>query len=691
VEDKQASYAKPMVEIMSTNSLKRKPKTKKWIPAVTSALILIVLILGCYQKVNNSGSPYDLRRKKQSAEISQEDLNKFGSSVKVIDGQAESHYKMALHFQRRKKHKLAIEELKDAVKLNPLFVKAYNAMGVSYDNLRRYSQAIRCYHSALKLDPKLDYVHNNLGYSYLLKNELDAAIVAFQKAIELNDNNKRYRNNLGLAYIMKDQSDKAYEQFKIVEDEIRAKEKLARLLDKLGKEKPDQHLAKDSNSGGTRKKSERKTPVVIRRKIEANTNTPQSLIKAGISVQKPKDQEIKDEQFSLSDKKAFLNPDKDKAPLDETKPSTGYSRAALVKNQEIADPKKVKSLESIEKQAHRELQTESKQSDQPGPCEFCKEDTAKSDSTAIGGANPIQIPTMEISKPSRLSEKPVTEIKADIHEAKQSAVSSDPVYYLSAVEVVAEPDSEKNTSAESVKSKTSVYENANRVQSTIEPKVIEVEESYYPDAKETATVTPARSKKTKAAFIETNQTISEEKQPSVYAAATPIITSTDKKIDRKRIQDTRSQRKEALSLAAKEKDLKKNFKSEDTIVEVEIEIANGNGVNGAAGRFGRYLKSKGFKVPKVTNANSFDHATTKIFYCNGDIKNVYKLLQQIPFVPDQRSIIELKNMGSGIKIIIGKDLIKHDKTGAKTRGKLVGFYSAEDQEGVISHPKTHKF
>jgi hypothetical protein len=121
-----------------------------------------------------------------------------------------------------------------------------------------------------------------------------------------------------------------------------------------------------------------------------------------------------------------------------------------------------------------------------------------------------------------------------------------------------------------------------------------------------------------------------------------------------------------LSLAAKETGLEENFKSEDIIVEVEIEIANGNGVNGAAGRFGRYLKSKGFKVAKVTNANSFDHATTKIFYCDGDIKNVYKLLQKIPLLPDQQSIIELKNMGSRIKIIIGEDLVKHDKIISRT-------------------------
>jgi hypothetical protein len=73
---------------MSTNSLKRKPKTKIWIPAVTSALILVVLILGCYQKIKDSSNPYFVSQAEQKITLSEKDLNKFGSSVKVIDGQA---------------------------------------------------------------------------------------------------------------------------------------------------------------------------------------------------------------------------------------------------------------------------------------------------------------------------------------------------------------------------------------------------------------------------------------------------------------------------------------------------------------------------------------------------------------------------------------------------------------------------
>ncbi|MHC4139800.1 MAG: LytR C-terminal domain-containing protein, partial [Planctomycetota bacterium] len=477
-------------------------------------------------------------------------------------------------------------------------------------------------------------------------------------AIELNDSNKRYRSNLGLAYVMKDQYDKAYNQFRIVEGDTGAKEKLAKLFDKLGKKKPDHYFAKYSNSEHNREKSESKTPVVIRRKI--NDEETKSLIKTDTSAEKPKDQEIKDEQFSLSDKKAFLNPDKDVPRFDETGISKGYSRDALVKNPEIADPEKVKSFESIEKRAHRELQTESKQSDKPSPSEFIEEDTLESDLEAID-ANPIKIITAESHKPSTLSEKPTAETKTEIEETNESSVSSDPAYSISAVELVPDPVAEKKSSAESVKAEKPHYEDANNVQNTAEPKVIEVDESYYQDAKENAIVAPAKSKDTKPDLTGTNQTILKEKQPLVYAQAAPTITSTDRKTDGEIVQSRPFQWNEQSNLAVKQMDLTENSKSDDITVEIEIIVANGNGVNGAAGRFRTYLKSKGFKVAKVTNANSFDHASTKIFYCNGGKKDVYKLLQQIPFVLDQRSIIELKNLKNRLKIIIGKDEIKHDK------------------------------
>jgi tetratricopeptide (TPR) repeat protein len=599
--------------------------------------------------------------------LSEKDLNEFGSSMKIIDGQAESHYKMALYFQRRKKHKFAIEELKKAVLVNPIFPKAYNAMGVSYDKLGHYTQAIGCYQSALKFDPALDYVHNNLGYSYLLKNELDEAITAFQRAIELNENNKRYRSNLGLAYVMKDQYDKAYAQFRIIEGDTGAKVKMAKLLDKLGKEIPDHYLAKHSVSELNREKFESQSPVVIRRKIINENEEIKSLTEADVSTQKPKDKEIYDEQFSLSEKKALLNPDKDGPRIDDTDMNKRYSRDALAKLLEIEDLKKEKSLNSFEKHPHRGFQAESKQFDQTAYSEFIETDTAEN-KIAATDANPIQIIAVKDQKPLTLNEESTPETKTETQETKNSVVSSDHAYSISAVELVPDPLSKKNTSTESVKFQTSDYEGANRVHKAVESKVIEVDESYYQDDKESAVVTPA-NKDTKSDLTGAKQTILKEKQHSVNAQAQPTITSTDRKTDGKIFQSGPFKWNGQTKLAAKEKDLTINSISEDNTVEIEIIVANGNGVTGAAGRFRTFLKSKGFKVTKITNANSFDHALTKIFYCNGGKKDVYKLLQQIPLVLDQRSIIELKSLKNRFKIIIGKDQIKYDKAISKVTSR----------------------
>jgi tetratricopeptide (TPR) repeat protein len=494
-----------MKNIMYKKFSKKKPETKIWLAVVTATVILMVFILGCYKKINDGGNPYSMSRSEQSLAISEEELTNFSSSIRKIDGHAESHYKMALYFQKQKKHKFAIEELKRTLQLNPLLAKAYNAMGISYDKLNRYNQAVSCYQSAIKLDPNLDYVYNNLGYSYMLNNNLDLAIEAFHRAIELKGNN-RYRNNLALAYILNDQYNEAYEQFKIVEDDTKANEKLAAILYKLGKVKDQQYLAKDSNPERNSKELDGKKPKIVRKKI--NYDTPESSIKAVLSEQRLKHQKIEDTKFSINDEKILHSDVKrteDRESLDETDPE--QSHVAARESSQIADTK----IKTIKKPANQEFQSE-------------------------------------------------------------SLDSSDSEYYLASTELVPEVDT-------------------------------------------------AGGKLTPNLQLQSNA---------------------------------------GMKLTLKGTNFKKSLRSEDIIVEVEIEVANGNGVNGAAMKFGNYLKSEGFKVAKIVNANSFEHATTKILYCHGNMQNVTNLLEKISISPNQGNIIEVKSLGKRIKIIMGKDLIKSD-------------------------------
>jgi Flp pilus assembly protein TadD len=180
--------------------MKKKYRFCKYVVVFLSATFFLT---GCYSKdnfVHRNPYPYQAGA---AGDISYEKVNKFLSSIKKVDGDAEAKYQMARYFQKNNKHKIAIQELKEAIIIDPLFVKAYNALGVSYDQLWDFKNAIHSYKFAIKIDPNLDYVYNNLGFAYLLSGDYDPAIDAFLKAIALDKQNKRFRNNLGFAYAKK--------------------------------------------------------------------------------------------------------------------------------------------------------------------------------------------------------------------------------------------------------------------------------------------------------------------------------------------------------------------------------------------------------------------------------------------------------------------------------------------------------
>ena len=104
--------------------------------------------------------------------------------------------------------------------------------------------------------------------------------------------------------------------------------------------------------------------------------------------------------------------------------------------------------------------------------------------------------------------------------------------------------------------------------------------------------------------------------------------------------------------------LSENIKSEKQNINIttDIEVANGNGIRGEARRFATYLKSKGFKISKITNAESFDHSTTKVLFSGENFDIVYQLFDDLSYELDEKDLIELKRMGDRIRVIIGKDL-----------------------------------
>lgn len=182
---------------------------------------------GCSTTHSNLTARYPLTDEGRPAALS---LNK---GAERLD--AGYHYTMGLVFHEKGKHRLAIQEFKDAVAADPRYVEAYNAMGITYDAMGRYREAADAYLSALEHDMTLDYVYNNLGWNYLLQERTNMAEASFRQALRLHPDNTRYLNNLGYALTLQGRYGEAFEVFESAVGKAEAHLTIARLCFKNGK------------------------------------------------------------------------------------------------------------------------------------------------------------------------------------------------------------------------------------------------------------------------------------------------------------------------------------------------------------------------------------------------------------------------------------------------------------------------
>jgi hypothetical protein len=244
--------------------------------------------------------------------------------------------------------------------------------------------------------------------------------------------------------------------------------------------------------------------------------------------------------------------------------------------------------------------------------------------------------------------------------------------HLTAFEMVSEPPTEKpqpvssalQDSAATTSIKTIKKETAHRSKPRTKPKVIDVTDGPKPVGKEPENTMPVKSAGKLEIVGLSDRGSTTRKISPVYAASALPSEKTESKGPSIIVVSPSRKDKKIIRTAASTEKIKTEKRGQDT---VELEIANGNGVNGMAGRLQNFLKEKGFKVVKITNANTFEHITTKIFYYSGHRKDVDHLIQEIAFSPDERSIIELKNFGRRIKIIIGKDIMRQNEVLAKAK------------------------
>ena len=107
--------------------------------------------------------------------------------------------------------------------------------------------------------------------------------------------------------------------------------------------------------------------------------------------------------------------------------------------------------------------------------------------------------------------------------------------------------------------------------------------------------------------------------------------------------------------------------AEGIAADVCVEVSNGNGVDGMARNVGDYLRKKGFRVTRVTNAGRFDVAGTRIYYEKDHAQAANLLAGQMPDVGKIEEVPRLDVPRIKVKLLLGKDMIRYRREFAEGR------------------------
>jgi tetratricopeptide (TPR) repeat protein len=532
-------------------------------------VLLSGLIYGCYSReiVPDTKNFYGQDIKPNP--LSQEEIRKFTGSIRMVDGEAEAHYKLAVHFQEKYRHKLAIDELKQALQRNSAHFKAYNALGVSFDNLGDHDAAIESYKLALQIDPKLDYVYNNLGYSYLLKGDLQKAAEAFQQAIALNVKETRYRNNLGLVYVKQNKFELAFEQFRALDTDANAEKTLAKVMKELDKGAATENVLLAVRS-------------VPRKEDVAKPVTPASKLP------------------ELSAKTSAT--------------TRGHDPVARFQSVQ----KGIRTLRDLEIYSDAQGPGTSDQSDAAAEASA---DDKDDELIAEVKEEPLKGPVINIPTPPthgsgyeiKIASAPVADPPKEVVAADKEQIQ---YYHVSSVNYSREVEQAKKPVAPL---KKVVYQErlVTRALREILPPQIEI-----------------------ASPMDQG-----EHEERILVAASSIKAGG---------WQNAPEPKRAAEMSI-----------------VEVEVANGNGVKGSAGKVAEHLRRNGFKVVRVLDAQSHDHLSTKVFYYSGNLKEVQRILKAIPEISSDAELYEMEKMGNHIRLLIGKDLVERNSTLTWNKAKSI--------------------
>jgi len=94
--------------------------------------------------------------------------------------------------------------------------------------------------------------------------------------------------------------------------------------------------------------------------------------------------------------------------------------------------------------------------------------------------------------------------------------------------------------------------------------------------------------------------------------------------------------------------------AEQELQKVRLEVANGNGVTGAAGKVGKFLRGQGYAAARLTNQKPFKTKATQIQYQSGYEAQAQLLQSKLLDAPE---LVERNDLRANVRVVLGRDMV----------------------------------
>ena len=113
--------------------------------------------------------------------------------------EAQTHFRQAMVFRKQAQWELVIEELEEALRINPSFASAHIELGKVYARTRDWDKAIRQFTDIVRIRPEYATVHFYMGLVYLEQSRWQEAAHKFQTTLDLDGNRRQAQRGLEMA------------------------------------------------------------------------------------------------------------------------------------------------------------------------------------------------------------------------------------------------------------------------------------------------------------------------------------------------------------------------------------------------------------------------------------------------------------------------------------------------------------